>query len=140
MSLYTDYVGNPIKVGDRVVYPVKSGSSAATMVLAKVVDIVDIHPEDPSDLENRGGYTDDDIKNGRYPRGRTRTIPARWLPNPEHPNGPVGIHQRADDKAYILKVQRLQDGWGRWMRVKKDKITTVHNVTNVVVVEGPDGG
>lgn len=138
MPLYTDYVGNPIKVGDRVVYPVKTGSSAANLVLARVVDIIDIHPENPSDLEHDLGFTDEDIRQGKTKSWEARKIASRWIAKPGHPNGPVGDRQRADDKAYILKVQRLQDGWGGWMRVNTDKITTVHNVSNVVVVEGPD--
>lgn len=138
---YTDYVGNPIAAGDFICYGVKSGSSAVNMVLAKVHEVVPIHPIEPNNPDNTKGFTADDIAKGKADYA-ARRIASRWVRDGDKP---VGLRVRDDSKAYLLKVKRLKDGWGDWYRgwgdrplVDSDKITTIHNVTNVVVVNPAD--
>jgi len=132
--MYTDYVGNPIAAGDTICYGVKSGSSAVNMVLALVKEVVPIHPINPGNLDDSRGFTDDDLAKGKGDY-EARQIPTRAV---EKPGTPVVDRARDDSKAYLLKVNRLQDGWGGWYRVDSNKVITVHNVTNVVVVNLPE--
>lgn len=134
--MYTDYVGNPIAAGDHVCYGVKSGSSAVSMTLARVKEVVPIHPLDPSDPHNCKGHTDADIAKGKD-EWDARYIASRAEKDPST-GGRTWNHLRDDSKAYILKVQRLRDGFGGWMIVDTDKVTTIHNITNVVVVNLPE--
>lgn len=55
MNTITDYFQQPLAVGDTIVYPVASGSSSATLSVAKIDRIDELIPNDPSDPECRRG-------------------------------------------------------------------------------------
>ncbi len=90
--MYTDYLGNPVQVGDLVAYPMCTGSAAADTNLAVIEEIVPIHPLDPSDPNCRRGYTKADLLKcdcGDYVLPRTF---------------------KTHDKAYTVKVTRRRSG------------------------------
>jgi hypothetical protein len=130
---FTDFVGNPIEDGDYVVYSVKRGSSGVEAVLAKVVEVVEIIPSNPNDAADRYGQTLADRKTNNH-----RQIPGKWVTAP-HLQGGYGDYLRDDSKAYVLKVNRLKDSTSGLYVVDTDKIVTIHNVANCIVVEPAEG-
>lgn len=113
---YTDYLGNPVHVGDTIVYPVQQGSSAANLTTGEIVAIDEIVPDEPWNPHCTTGQLHRD-RNQQYPP--TRSIAARW-------DRDACKLYRLDDKAYMLKVRR-HDSDG-------NKQVTLKNVDRVVVV------
>lgn len=113
---YTDYLGNPVSVGDTIVYPVQQGSSAANLSMGEVLAIDDIIPRDPSDPYCCVGYLHRDLNKQYPPR---RDIAGRWDRDERR-------FLRLDDKAYMLQVRRLDSDGNKKVHIK--------NVDRVVVV------
>lgn len=134
---YTDYLGQPVHVGDLITYPTCSGSSAANLNLGVILEIDDIIPDDPNDLKNFHGSLHKDRNKAYPPR---RRITGRWqkVPGSPLPGGQDAL--RDDSKAYQLVVRRLREGYGGWRiwtRAKADerlRKVTVKNVDRIVVV------
>ena len=128
---FTDFLDNPISVGDIVTYPVASGSSSADMVIAYVVEI------DPI-VKGADGYwrfasmeAKSPSKRGygcSYPRRTQRTGPGRY--DYEHVDDP--------SKAYRIRVKRIRDGQNSLTPGgsydNAERVVTVHNVDRVTVV------
>lgn len=126
---YTDYLDNPIHVGDTITWPTCSGSSSADLNMGVVQEIREIIPNNPGDLTDRGGYLHEDRLKEHPPH---RDIPGRWVKAPHLQNG-YGDYLRDDSKAYMLRVEKTRDGCdGR--KVEKYKAVTLKNVDRVVVV------
>lgn len=117
---YTDYLGNPVRVGDTIVYPVQQGSSAANLTMGEVIAIDDLIPEDPSNPYCCDGYLHRD-RNQQYPP--TRRIAGTWDRDQRK-------FLRDDSKAYMLKVRRDPKREGG------NKQVTLKNVDRIVVVTG----
>jgi hypothetical protein len=115
---YTDYLGNPVSVGDTIIYPVQQGSSAANLAAGEVIAIEDIIPRDPSDPYCTEGHLHRD-RNQQYPP--MRRIAGVW-------DDRQLKMRRRDDKAYMLKVRRDPEWQGG------NKQVTLKNVDRVVVV------
>lgn len=127
MPQYTDYLDNPISVGDIVVYPRQRGSSAADLNTAVVVAIDDIIPNNPSDPKDCSGQLHKDRRQKSPPY---RTIISRLLQNGAHAND----YERDDSKAYMLSVKRIRDGSRSGTVYNPERITTLKNVDRVIVV------
>lgn len=134
---YTDYLGNPITVGDTIAYPTCSGSSSAWINLGYVAEILDLIPHNPSDLEDCTAYLQDDLKKAHPPR---RLIATRFIPDdPQPPTASKwyrkGINERDDSKAYVLRIRKLRDDLGSaWNQ--QDRLVMLKNVDRVIVVTG----
>lgn len=125
---YTDYLGNPINVGDVIVYPIKSGSSAADLNTAIIVAIDDLIPVNPQDPTSSRAYA---IKDRRKADPAARHIPMRWTYTI---NAPYGDAVRDDSKAYMLTVQRIREGASGHVVANPQRKVTLTNVDRVVVV------
>lgn len=134
---YTDYLGNPIAVGDKIVYPTQVGSSAANMNLAEVVEILDLIPKSPGDLSDSSAYLQLDLKKAYPP---DRKITTKFIPDdPQPADGNkwylTGEHRRDDSKAYILRIKKLRESYSSaWLQ--QDRIVMLKNVDRVIVVTG----
>jgi hypothetical protein len=120
ITTFTDYLGNPIKPGDIIVYPTAVGSSSADMNMARV-EVVD-----PLVLSPTGhGYCYQSMVNKQH---ATRQLPKKevraedgtrvWVDSPE--------------KAYGLKIKKLKHG--RLTYEESDRLFNLRNVDRVVVV------
>lgn len=127
--MFTDYLDNPIHVGDTITWPTCSGSSAADLNMGVVKEIREIIPYNPSDPADRLGYLHED-RLQEHPTARM--IAGRWVTAPHLQNG-YGDYLRDDSKAYMLRVEKHRGGAdGR--TVEKNKMVTLKNVDRVVVV------
>ena len=132
---YTDYLGNPIAVGDIIAYPTCTGSSSADMNLAVVTEILDLIPNYPNDLTKNTAYLQSDLKKQPPPR---RHITNRFIPDdPQPANGSKwflqGTYERDDSKAYVLRVRKLRDGYANRYR-QQDRAVILKNVERAIVV------
>jgi hypothetical protein len=131
---YTDYLGNCIAVGDSIVYPTCSGSSAADLNQGVVTEIIPITPEDPADPKNRRGSIPGDAAKP-YVR---RLIPGRWDPGAAHPMNKIGRvygdFVRDDSKAYMLRVRRTREGSTQSAIFDPNRVVSLKNVDRVVVI------
>lgn len=128
MHRYTDFLHNPVKVGDLIVYPTCSGSSSADMNLARVTDIIPVIPYHPEDPANRDGRTEYDWardEKGQY--APTRLIAGRWDAESEK-------CLRDDCKSFLIKATRLRAGYASY-RGDEPSDVRITNVERVVVVE-----
>lgn len=116
MANYTDYFGNPVRVGDTIIYPIQRHSTAADLSMGEVIAIDDIIPRDPSDPYCCDGYLYRDRDKQFPPERRIAGVwdrdQRKWF--------------RCDDKAYILQVRRIGSEGNKKVYVK--------NVDRVVVV------
>lgn len=126
---YTDYLGNPINVGDVIVYPIKSGSSAADLNTALVIAIDDLIPVNPHDPTSTRAYARKDRAKADPP---SRSIPKRWVYGKS--TGSYGDAHRDDSKAYMLTIQRLREGASGHVVGHPQRKITLTNVDRVVVV------
>lgn len=135
--IYTDFIGNPIAVGDTIVYPTCSGSSSAEMNMAVVEEILDLTPHRPQDLSKFSAYLQSDLRKAHPPQ---RTIATRFIADDPQPAGQsrwfrAGKYERDDSKAYALRVRKTRDGYKKsWS--PQDRLVMLKNVERVVVVTG----
>lgn len=134
---YTDYLGNPIAVGDTIVYPTCSGSTAADLNLGQVTEILDLIPKNPSDPKDTKAYLQADLKKQYQPN---RWIATRFIPDDPQPTDSnkwyrKGTSVRDDSKAYVLRVRKLRSGYNS-QYIEQDRASMVKNVDRVVVVTG----
>lgn len=134
---YTDYLGNPIAVGDKIVYPTQVGSSAANMNLAEVVEILDLIPNNPSDPDDASAQLATDARKAYSPR---RLIATKFIPDDPQPANAgkwyrTGTFVRDDSKAYVLRIKKLRDAYSS-QRIQENRINMLKNVDRVIVVTG----
>jgi hypothetical protein len=126
--MFTDFLNNPVNVGDVVIYPQSQGSSSAHIQTGRIVAMDEIIKASNGDVflhskrHKRGEYT-----GLRYP---TKTVPA--VPDPQTWQD----YDQVDDptKAYHAKVQKIAKDvrTGGW---KEDgKPVTIRNVDRLTVV------
>lgn len=130
MNNNTDYLGNPVGIGDIFVYPTQTGSSAADMNMARVTAIDEIVGFDPNDPTARDGYLHCD-RNQEYPP--RRTVPAKWIPDPLT-SGHTSIVVRDDSKCYRIRAKRLRMTAEGYRIYNPDRTITIRNVDRIVVV------
>lgn len=134
---YTDFLGNPIAVGDMIVYPACSGSTAADLNLGQVTEILDLIPKNPSDPNDTKAYLQIDLNKQNPPSRRicTRFIPDDPQPADAHRWYRKGTSERDDSKAYVLRVRKIRSGYTSEY-IEQDRASMVKNVDRVVVVTG----
>lgn len=130
-SPFTDYLGNPIAVGDIIIYPTAAGSSSADMNVAVVKEIDPIVEE----LGRPGSYCYESMRH--KPGHATVSFPMKTVPNPEEGGQPRTILVPAPERAYGLKVRKLKDGtrdFGAYSYENPERLFTIRNVDRVTVV------
>jgi hypothetical protein len=134
--MFTDFLNNPINVGDVIVYPQSQGSSSAHIQTGRVVHI----DEMVKDLANGEVYLySKRNKRDAYSHLRWPTFSVLnphyddskdfdWTTNPKW----VNVDDNA--KAYQLKVQKIKFSReeGRW--VDEGKPVTIKNVDRCTVI------
>lgn len=134
---FTDYLDNPISVGDLIIYPTAQGSSSADMNLARVIEV------DPL-VKGQGesGRTDWHFASNLHKPPSKRPYsgeryPTRYFPTPDD-----SWHTEPDPaKAYRLIVKRIRDGQKSLQRTNSayddpDRLVYLKNVDRVTVVTG----
>jgi hypothetical protein len=121
---FTDYLGNPVHVGDIIVYPYTVGSSSAALNTAVIESIDDIIPDNPSDPYCTTGRLHKD-RSEKWPTPRN-IVGSSYDPDAVHPGFPsrTGRYRRNDAKAYMVKVKKSDTG----------KSVTLKNIDRIVVV------
>lgn len=126
MTQFIDFLGNPINVGDVVVYPTASGSSSAQMNLALVDTIDPIVELGPNEFVHQSQLKKKDPTLVSYPR--------KWV------SGPGGSRTKrvnAPERAYRLAVKKLADAdsvFGTAVYENPERRFYITNVDRVVVV------
>lgn len=136
MPEFTDYLGQPLAVGDIVVYPVSRGSSC-DLAMGRIEVMDEIIPDNPHDPLCWTGILYKDRLRLDAPK---RGIPVRY----EAAHGrSLGHYVRDDSKAYIASVRPLrQDARNVYVvhdrAVRILKVDRFVKVTSIVEVEDAD--
>lgn len=133
--MFTDYLNNPIAVGDVIIYPQSQGSSSAHIQAGRVIAIDEII----KDSINGDVY----LHSKRHQRGSYSGLryPTFTVPDPSYDvRQPYGKNNRPwkqeDDpsKAYQLKIQKIKRDLqtGDWK--EEGKPVTIRNVDRATVI------
>jgi hypothetical protein len=139
---FLDMFGNPVNVGDTIVYPAAAGSSAAQMSVAEVSQIIPIVPKDPKNPECRVGHTQTGTKidqtdrvlfQRRVPGAPSETVTStygnRTYSYEKFP------HEYDPDRMYILRVKRVREGSDDFEQQARTGVV-LKNIDRIVVVTG----
>lgn len=138
---FLDMLGNPINVGDTVVYPAAAGSSAAQLHTAVVTEIVPISPKDPLDPSCAFGYT----STGTGIDSTRRSLVRRQVPGTDViETAHTGITGYAytsrryqfeydPDRLFLLRVRRVKKGLSDPAGKERPGVM-LKNIDRVVVV------
>lgn len=128
--MFLDYLGQPIREGDIIVYPTAVGSSSADLNMARV-EVIDPIVPDPSGH----GYCYESMKN------KAKHATVSFPRSIEYHDG-KRIEHREPWRAYGLKIKKLYEGrsrFGKHSFDNADRLFTLRNVDRVVVVTDING-
>lgn len=133
--MHTDYLDNPVKRGDVIIYPTASGSSSAGMNVA-IVDLVDpivtAHARkwdgsirEVTTLKSYIVAAKKDPTSYSIPNKRVR------LPDPQDPNDWRYQYVPDESKAYVVRAFKLDNDWSGNV---SGRSTILKNVDRITVV------
>lgn len=132
IPIYTDFLDNPIAVGDTIIYPIASGSSAASTERTIVTEIIALIPDPLSPVVKPHDFIREDQIHGPT---RTRYY-VRGMFVDMHGNAcgsrdPGATWQPLADKAFVLRCRKEYKDWRGKDIVRNHFLKNTHNVVVV---------
>jgi hypothetical protein len=135
MSQFTDFLDNPINVGDTIIIPFHRGSSSVGLNIAVVENIDELIPFEPANPEHLYGYLDK--QRNRPINERTRhEIHSDWLETAEEMEtirkfNPNARWTRVRDMAKAYQLDVRHPGAKKTNRIKRvDRVVVVTSLVS----------